>query len=189
MWRNEFRISSLINVFTAGVALIGGAAMAGNQQNAPSPPPLDNLPPTWSQKLPAAKRFVLVLDGQAVLDKETGLVWERSPSTIQSEWFSAQDQCKRQKWGNRLGWRLPTVEELATLVDPTVPAPGPTLASGHPFIGVQQWKYWSATTPAGATDGAYGVDFDWGGVDTAGKINGNVYHWCVRGGQGVESQW
>ena len=37
------------------------------------------VPRAWSQKLPASARFQLVLDNAAVLDKETGLVWEKSP--------------------------------------------------------------------------------------------------------------
>ena len=35
------------------------------------------IPHAWSQKLEASKRFEVVLDGGAVLDKETGLVWEK----------------------------------------------------------------------------------------------------------------
>src|SRR5215470_9380827 len=42
------------------------------------------IPPAWSQKLPAAQRFEVVLDGAAVLDHETGLVWEKSPSTVKN---------------------------------------------------------------------------------------------------------
>ena len=36
--------------------------------------------PTWHQILPAAQRFVMVMNNQAVLDRETGLVWEKSPT-------------------------------------------------------------------------------------------------------------
>ena len=36
---------------------------------------------SWDQKITTASRFKIVLDGEAVLDKETGLVWERSPAT------------------------------------------------------------------------------------------------------------
>jgi len=35
---------------------------------------VDRIPPAWSQTLPAAQRFMLVMGGAAVLDKETGLV-------------------------------------------------------------------------------------------------------------------
>ena len=35
------------------------------------------IPPSWYQKLSASKRFSVVLDGAAVLDKETGLVWKK----------------------------------------------------------------------------------------------------------------
>src|SRR3954467_14198402 len=38
---------------------------------------VDVIPPAWSQTLPAAERFQLVLGGAGVLDKETGLVWEK----------------------------------------------------------------------------------------------------------------
>ncbi len=77
---------------------------------------LEQIPPVWSQDLPAAERFVLVLGGAAVLDKETGLVWEQAPNSDQASWLAAQPFCNDRTVGNRKGWRLPTVQELASLV-------------------------------------------------------------------------
>jgi hypothetical protein len=85
----------------------------------PSAPPgptmktLDQIPPTWSQKLPASARFVLVLDSAGVLDKETGLVWEKSPDGTKYTWDVAFAICVTQCTGGRCGWRIPTVEELS----------------------------------------------------------------------------
>ena len=45
-----------------------------------------------------------------------------------------------------MGWHLPTIEELSTLVDPTVPAPGSALPAGHPFTNIIASSYWSTTT-------------------------------------------
>ena len=104
------------------------------------------IPPAWYQKLPAAERFQLVPDDAAVLDKETGLVWEKSPDTTTRTWATASAYAYSKTVGGRKGWRLPTVEELASLVDPTTI---PVLPSGHPFTNVRSGHYWSATTTAG----------------------------------------
>lgn len=77
--------------------------------------------PSWHQILPAAERFVLVMNNnEAVLDKETGLVWEKSPSTSTHFWNSAIYLCASLDVGGRKGWHLPTVEQLASLVDTSV---------------------------------------------------------------------
>ena len=41
-----------------------------------------------------------------VLDKETGLVWDRSPSTVARNWYTATLNCYSQCKGERKGWRL-----------------------------------------------------------------------------------
>jgi hypothetical protein len=146
--------------------------------------------PSWDQQLPGATRFVVLSNwgGAAVLDRETALVWERSPSTSTFDWLGAQRHCNQPGLGNRLGWRLPTLQELASLVDPTVASP-PKLPAGHPFTNVQPSGYWSATTLADLASDAWVVDFGGGTVNNGGggKLNNN-FVWCVRGGQGVDPQ-
>jgi hypothetical protein len=78
------------------------------------------------------------------------------------------------------------VEELATLVDPTVS--NPSLPSGHPFTNVQLSLYWSAT-PAFASDTSYAwfVFFSNGFVNT--RVKTDTYSvWCVRAGHGYDAQ-
>ena len=142
------------------------------------------IPPAWYQKLRASERFQLVLDNAAVLDKETGLVWEKSPDTTKRTWVNAIVYAYTKEVGGRKGWRLPTVEELASLVDPT--QTNPSLPSGHPFSNVQLGYYWSATTYAGPTSTAWRVYFLNGDVDTHVKSS-FLYVWCVRGGHGHDA--
>src|SRR5882762_11622623 len=87
--------------------------------------------PSWDQQLqcdtqPTCPRFIVLSNwidashpsgGAAVLDRETGLVWEQSPSTSTFPWSStstttAAQHCNRFTVGNRKGWRLPTIQEL-----------------------------------------------------------------------------
>jgi Protein of unknown function (DUF1566) len=143
--------------------------------------------PTWSSKLTKGRFPVLPrFNSEAVFDKETGLVWEKSPNTGTFTWVDALAQCYTLEVGGRKGWRLPTIEELASLVDTSQSAP--TLPAGHPF-NVQSSGYWSATTVASNTSNAWFVGFFAGNVgDGGGKADINVFRsvWCVRGGQGID---
>ncbi len=144
--------------------------------------------PSWDQQIPAAQRFVVLSNwgNAAVLDRETGLVWERSPSPELLVWSDALTLCHVLAVGNRLGWRLPSVEELASLVDPTQT---PALPAGHPFRNIQDGReqfYWTATQFE--TDGTFGyvVNFDGRGVAATGKSNSRN-RWCVRGSSSVSN--
>ncbi len=144
----------------------------------------------WDQALPAAQRFVVLASfaNAAVLDKETGLVWEQSPETTTYDWANARYQCINRTTGGRKGWRLPSVHELASLVDPSVAPPGPTLPAGHPFTNVQSAAYWSASTNAQDPPRAFYVVFGNGGVTSSMKINSQPV-WCVRGGHNDGSEY
>ena len=74
---------------------------------------------SWSKKIPESNhRFVLLeaFSSGAVLDKETGLVWERDPTffdpnnvgefTNVGSWSIAAITCVRKIVGGRKGWRL-----------------------------------------------------------------------------------
>jgi hypothetical protein len=173
-----------------GLCILGvvPATHAGSLE--PSGPPgstmktLDQIPPTWDQILPAASRFQLVMGGAAVLDKETGLVWQKSPdSSGHITWYTASNRCDTSALGGRGGWRLPTIHELETLVDTTQQAPA--LPPGNPFSNVQVVSsyYWTTSAfPGSSTGEVYTVDFASGQASNTAPISGNGYAWCVRGG-------
>jgi hypothetical protein len=74
--------------------------------------------PSWDQTMPAASRFVVLsnFNNDAVLDRETGLVWMRTFGGAVS-YLTAQEICSANVVGGRAGWRLPTIEELTSLDD------------------------------------------------------------------------
>jgi hypothetical protein len=166
-------------------------AISGNLEPSAAPgstmKTLDQIPPTWSQILPTSERFELVMGGAAVLDKETGLVWEQSPDTTTRIWDDACNHCYMVTVGGRKGWRPPRIEELASLMDPSQ-IPGPTLPSGYSdfFNNVQSAGYWSLSTYAPLTPYAWVGSFFSGHVIAAIKGTALYYVWCVRGGQGYD---
>lgn len=138
---------------------------------------------SWSNIIPNANRRFIVLgdfNNAAVLDRETGLVWEQSPSTTEHPWVAALVICADKTVGGRKGWRLPSFAELASLVDPSA-APGPTLPVGHPFTYVEsRLGTWAATEDAvNPASTAWGVFFGTGDVGRMTKDNINKM-WCVR---------
>lgn len=146
-----------------------------------------SLSQSWDKKLPGALRFTVLSDfgGAAVRDNETGLVWEQSPDTKVQNWTEARFACATRKIGGRMGWRLPSLHELASLVDPSV-SPGPTVPTGHPFANVQAAHYWSASLFTGKPSHAWNVGFIMGMThDLKTTEKHNV--WCVRGGNNADA--
>jgi hypothetical protein len=144
--------------------------------------------PSWGEPIQDPSRFVVLAsyNNEAVYDQETGLVWELAPSTTVQTWANAQVGCTNKPVGNRKGWRLPTVQELGSLLDPTVPFPELPLPAGNPFT-VLGAPYWSGTTVARQTTTVWAVSLFTGNLGTA-DMSQQFYVWCVRGGQGANPQ-
>ena len=168
----------------AGLAIPAGA-LAGSLEPSAAPGPtmrtLEELKPAWNRIIPAAQRFVDALDGTAVLDKETGLVWAKAPDQALRSWQAAMDYCTSLSLGGRKGWRLPTIEELGSLVDPNASGT-PKLPGGHPFQNVQTNVYWSSSSYTGNAGNAWNASLDAGSVVNGDKATA-YYVWPVRSGQ------
>jgi hypothetical protein len=95
-------------------------------------------PQAWNQTLASNLRFVILsnFDGDAVLDRETGVVWSRKTVAVTPFAGGIESACWGLVIGTRIGWRLPTVRELQSLVVLSVTlVPGQTLLPvGHPFL-------------------------------------------------------
>src|SRR5215813_9960366 len=135
--------------------------------------------PSWDQQLPAPTRFVVLSNwnSEAVLDRETGLVWATKPGAGMASWSDALFECRTVVIGNRRGWRVPSQEELSTLLDPTQSAPA--LPAGHPFQGIGATdSFWTATTWENDPSQAYPVSFDSAfGNGTVNKTLGLLRFW------------
>jgi hypothetical protein len=148
---------------------------------------------SWSTVISGPDRFEIVLFGQAALDKETGLVWELEPELDSGQnWAAAVDTCYRRTVASPLrgkekprgGWRLPTMEELSSLI-----APGTGLPVDHPFVLPPSQppvapSIWTITHSPGPN--VYAIS-SLGLVHTRAKtqaVPSFSLVWCVRGGHG-----
>jgi hypothetical protein len=140
----------------------------------------------WDKQINAPNRFKVLaaFNNEAVLDKETGLVWQKVPIISDRSWFAAWKFCQLNITGNRAGWRLPTLEELRSLIDPQQSEPA--LPPGNPFTDVVTQNFWSAT--AGFTSSNAVISgFQFGEISETDKSNLAANTWCVRGGYGYDT--
>ena len=150
--------------------------------------------PSWDQKLPSATRFVVLSNwgGQAVLDRETGLVWTLELASAAVNYAAASTWCPGVTTGDRAGWRLPTIAELLRT---TVVGRAPIGDSPFAFLAPGRWVTLWSSTPQTFDDtfreGSFiavdniwvlslnSVDFAPSGVSRIGAAKfGSV--WCVQ---------
>lgn len=127
----------------------------------------------------ASKRFEPVADfaDEAILDKETGLVWERRPSAISLTWTSARVACTEKVVAGRKQWRLPSLEEMRALVDDS--RSNPALPAHHPFKGVLHFGYWTESEPTTGGDQAWAVSLS-DATQWPQRKDTRGLAWCVR---------
>lgn len=141
---------------------------------------------SWLKILDPAARFQALanFNNLAVLDRETGLVWEWCPSGNDAQ-FIALRVCYNRIVGDRGGFRLPTVEELNSLGDGN-PGTPPFLPNSTPFCDMSfgaNTYFWTSTM-AGTTTDAFVVNANSAGDVTSSDIAISRRFWCVRGGAG-----
>ena len=123
-----------------------------------------------------AHRFVPQQHG--IEDILTGLVWYRRGDLLSrpASWDQALAVVTALAVATQIPWRLPTINELESLVDAS--AHTPALPDQHSFAGVQA-AYWSSTTSGFEPDWAYALYLHKGAVGVGFKKNAEFYLWPV----------
>lgn len=192
---------------TGALALTAILALARATVAGPLDPPgpvgstmrtIDELMPSWGKTLASSggcssQRFTCVMSNQAVLDHETGLVWQRVPAAGATDFLTADQTCREAKIGGRYGWRLPAIDELFSLDDDTT---ADSLPAGHPFTNTPDTYLWSQTPDASDPQRMQTMTFllNGGGFSVIARPRfgfnpaENARAWCVRGAGDTASQ-
>jgi hypothetical protein len=128
-------------------------------------------------------RFIDNGDG-TIIDKSTGLIWVKNPHTDlldkfkkEMKWQNAIDACKELDFVGHKDWRLPTVEELRSIVDYARGAKDNEPAIDTKFFPDTKCSwYWTSTPCAWDSGCAWYVYFYYG---IAGNFN-KGYYFYVR---------
>jgi hypothetical protein len=156
--------------------------------------------PSWDQKIACeagsnCSRFVVLSNWnqEAVLDRETGLVWQRAPFSFKAQQTSYEATCRDNAVaGGRYGWRLASPDELSSLADPTNTGGQFQLPRGHPFTldVTEGTEFWTSFRHPAAPD--FGLVYDLGAFDPSTGLRPGILPistratdsfrgWCVRG--------
>lgn len=118
-----------------------------------------------------------VKKGDTVHDSETKLIWQDNIAVEGKEMLygEAKSYCKKLSLAGVEDWRLPTVEELQSIVDLT--RYDPAIKRGFHFAASE--SYWSSTLYADDADRAWDVNFKSGSMENN-RHSYDYYVRCVR---------
>lgn len=156
-WLQALGVLASLSICSSALAQFGPPIDLPSDLPTVMPSPTEGFPPTvaqvtagtysaqpaWSQTLAPNVRFAILSNfrNDAVLDRETGLIWARRSLERVFAGFNqrliekTEDVCSMLAIGDRYGWRLPSVAEMQSLIDTSVPlTSAPSLPVGHPFL-------------------------------------------------------
>lgn len=124
---------------------------------------------------------MMMAEATMIKDPKTNLIWEDTMhvSEVKITHIKAKIYCNELKLGSFDDWRLPTINELLTLVDYT--RFKPAILKGFSHIEETSF-YWTQTPVADADDEFWGVNFKRGASSKASETY-DRYVRCVRDSQ------
>jgi hypothetical protein len=119
--------------------------------------------------------------GSVVVDKKLGLMWQddSEAKNVYKNWSSAKRYCQNLTLAGYSDWRLPSYNELLSIVD--YDRYDPAIMPSFQNVNTS-FYYWSSSVYVSATELAWVVDFEFGNTYGNGKT-GKGYVRCVRGRQ------
>jgi len=113
-----------------------------------------------------------------VKDPKTNLMWEDTPHVKETKITQprAKVYCSELKAGGFEDWRLPTIQELLTIIDYS--RISPALLKEFSYVDDESF-YWTQTTVADESDAFWGVNFKRGASSKASEYY-DRYVRCVR---------
>lgn len=102
-----------------------------------------------------------------ITDNATGLIWQKTSSTTNMNWWVAIDYCNSLSLAGRT-WRLPNINELISVVVPT---------ADFPYNG----EFWSSTTSYLFSQPINSMHISAGNVRSIDKHAAIPYAKCVSG--------
>ena len=120
-----------------------------------------------------------------VTDSLTRLQWQDDYSDNSDQipslaWIDSIDYCENLTLAGSNGWRLPSINELSSIVDYSKHE-----STINAIFEFASSRYWSSTTSAGNDNASYawGVNFSVGTQSGGYRKSNSTYVRCVRAGQ------
>jgi hypothetical protein len=113
-----------------------------------------------------------------IKDSSTNLLWEDTPHVKEAKITQprAKSYCSELSLGGFRDWRLPTIQELLTIVD--YRRTSPALLKAFNYVDEESF-YWTQTVVADESDAFWGVNFKRGASSKASEYY-DRYVRCVR---------
>ena len=126
---------------------------------------------------PQSFQIKTVSNQNVVIDKNTGLIWQQSIPKEKYKWEDAVDYCKNLTYAGYSDWRLPTPQELLTIVDNS--KHDPAINTTY-FPNTPSSSFFVQSNGPDTSENAWRVHFSYGDVYDDRFVGHYRYVRCVR---------